>query len=264
MRINNNINLWITHRLLSIQNQNRSNLAEVSGAQKLLTSDISGATIYERMKSQIEGYGKVIENIYSGVDMLNLADSSLSSIQENLQRMRELAVQASNGTLTENERSALNEEYNQLLNQINDTIKNTQFNNKQLLNGEIENLKITINPNGKSESITIPDVTPTTLEGSNLLSVENAQSTLKKIDDITSNISNIRSKIGTHINSLKQHGSVAASALENITSSASIIHDTDIAKTLLEITKNNILTQNLLSLSTQSNVSAWSVLRLLG
>lgn len=266
MRINNSVNLWITHRLLSFQDQNKANMAEVVTAQKLLTSDIAGAAIYERMRSQIERYGKVIENIYTGVDMLNTADSALSSIYDNLQRMRELAVQASNGTLTENERAALNEEYNQLLEQIKTTVKNTEFNNKQLLTGNFENIEIQVNPNGKSQNISIPNVQTDALniEDTNILTIENAHTAIERLDNAINTISETRSNIGANVNALKQYGAVAANAFENITSSTSNIHDTDIAKTLLEITKNNILSQTLLSLSTQSNISAWSVLRLLG
>lgn len=140
MRINHNIASLNTYRQLSMNNTNSSkSLEKLSSGLRINRAgdDAAGLAISEKMRGQIRGLDQASRNAQDGISMIQTAEGALSETHSILQRMRELAVQASNGTVTDSDRSALQDELNQLTSEINRIGNTTEFNTQKLLNGGI-------------------------------------------------------------------------------------------------------------------------------
>ena len=138
MRINHNIPALNTYRQLNsvTQAQSRS-MEKLSSGLRInrAADDAAGLSISEKMKAQIRGLNQADRNILDGVSMVQVADGGLAEIHEMLQRMRELSVQAANGTLTDGDRINIQREIDHLKMGINDIVDQTTYNNIHLLNG---------------------------------------------------------------------------------------------------------------------------------
>lgn len=115
----------------------------VNGAE----DDAAGLAIGNRMTSQIRGLDQAVRNIHDGISLIETADGGLNSIEKILQRMRELAIQSSNGTYTESDRAALNSESILLQQAISQVVSSTQFNNQTLLDGTFYDKRIQLGAN---------------------------------------------------------------------------------------------------------------------
>jgi len=181
--------------------------------------------------------------------------------------MRELALQAANGTLTESDRTALQEEFNQLLQGIDETVRNTEYNTIKVLAGDVNNLNVQTGANeGQNLEITIPnmDTENLGLRDLNISTVEGAQSALKVIDTALENVSNVRSRIGAWNNRLEHAAENLGNTMLNLTASMSNIEDADLARMIMEKMKLDILRQSTIGIMSQSNVPTMNVLKLLG
>jgi flagellin len=140
MRIADNLVAMDTYRNYNINNQNVAKAAEeLSSGYKInsASDDAAGLAISEKMQTQIAGLNMASQNSQNGVSMLQTADGALSSVQDMLQRMNELAVESSNGTNQDFDRSAISSEYDQLKSEIDQVSQQTTFNNINLLDGNI-------------------------------------------------------------------------------------------------------------------------------
>ena len=154
-------------KALVAQESMRSSDLKLSAAMERLSTgsrinsakdDAAGLAIASRMTSQVCGIGMAIRNANDGISMTQTAEGSLSAIQDNLQRIRELAVQSANSSNTTTDRSALNAEASQLIAEIDRVASNTTFNGINLLDsGNSSNLTVTLNEHGTS-SVTITAV----------------------------------------------------------------------------------------------------------
>src|SRR5690625_2973164 len=140
MIINHNISALNTHRQLGANNNAVQNSLEKlsSGLQINKVADhAAGLAISEKMRGQIRGLEQAQNNAQDGISLIQTAEGALSETQDILQRMRELAVQSSNDTNTDQDRGELQKELNQLTNALNDISNDTEFNTKKLLDGSI-------------------------------------------------------------------------------------------------------------------------------
>ncbi|MGJ7036266.1 flagellin [Anoxybacillus eryuanensis] len=140
MRINHNIQALNAYRNLAVNQSNTAkNLEKLSSGLRInrAADDAAGLAISEKMRSQIRGLEVAERNALDAISLIQTAEGALSSVHSMLQRMRELAVQAANGTNTDDDRKALNSEFEQLKNEINRIAEKTEFNTKKLLNGEL-------------------------------------------------------------------------------------------------------------------------------
>lgn len=138
MRINHNIAALNTYRQLSVNNNSSQKAIEkLSSGLRINRAgdDAAGLAISEKMRSQIRGLEMASRNAQDGISLIQTAEGALNETQAILQRMRELAVQAKNGTNTEKDREALNEEYQELIKEITRIGRETEFNSLTLLNG---------------------------------------------------------------------------------------------------------------------------------
>jgi len=149
MRINHNIAALNTHRQL-----NSATTAQGKSMEKLASGlrinragdDAAGLAISEKMRSQIRGLDQASSNSQDAISLIQTAEGALNETHDILQRMRELAVQSSNGTATNDDRNAIQDEINQLVSEIDRVGTTTEFNRKKLINGEqTQNVSVTTN-----------------------------------------------------------------------------------------------------------------------
>ncbi len=228
--------------------------------------DPAGLAISERMRGQIRGLVMAQRNIQDGISMIQTAEGALNETHAMLQRMRELSVQASNGTLSDEDRKLLDQEFQQLKEEIQRTSKDTEFNTKPLLDGSASEIKIQVGANaGQTISMQIGGMgtVDLRLDDASIATQEDADKAIGLLDNAIQSVSSERGKLGALSNRLEHAYSNAMSMEENLTAAESRIRDADIAKEMMALTKANILAQAgqyVLSLHMQQ---AQSVLQLL-
>lgn len=208
-----------------------------------LQSAADGASelaIAEKENAQINGLNMGQRNAEDGKSLLNVADGAMGGIADNLQRIRELAVQASNtAILSDEDRQMIQDEVEQLKQGISDIANNTEFNKKKLLDGSYGDGYIASGPNGSGMTLDIGD---STLRA---LGIEDFDVTgdfsIQTIDDALSKVSSNRSVIGAQSNALDYTISYNSQASINLTSAVSKLEDADIAKVASELNKQKLL-----------------------
>ncbi len=231
--------------------------------------DAAGLTISEKMRSQIRGLTQASANAQDGISCVQTAEGALAEVHSMLQRMNELAVKAANGTNTSADRMAIQREISQLTTEISRVANSTQFNTLNLLNGEFsEGKSLQVGAaSGQEITITISKTDATSLGvKAAKVSGENGDDAKEAIGMITKAIAKVsaqRSSLGAIQNRLEHTIANLDNVVENTTAAESQIRDTDMAKTMVEFTKNNILSQAGTSMLSQANSQSQNVLSLL-
>ena len=231
--------------------------------------DAAGLTISEKMRSNIRGLTQASSNAQDGVSCVQTAEGALTEVHSMLQRMNELAVKAANGTNTTADRQAIQAEISQLNAEISRVAESTEFNTLNLLKGSF-NYDIQVGAANKDEqriNITIKGMSATIL-GTNNIDVstnkgEGAKTAIGVITKAIARVSEQRSNLGAIQNRLEHTIANLDNIVENTTAAESAIRDTDMAKTMVEYTKNNILSQAGTAMLSQANQSTQNVLSLL-
>jgi flagellin len=243
--------------------------------------DAAGLNISETLKTQIRGNQKAVANAQDGVNILQIAEGSLSVISENLQRIRELTIQAANDTNSTTERTAIVLEVNSRLDDIDRIAQTTRSNNINLLDGSKTEylLQIGANSDMNQNTLNIGSVlansqvsmlgidrtaTPITA-GAGGIYVDNSSARvfLNAVDSCLSNVFTRRSEIGAMQNRLQSTIESLSIAVENLQSTNSRIRDLDVASESANLTRNQILQQSALSVLAQANQSPTLALQLL-
>ena len=234
--------------------------------------DAAGLTISEKMRSQIRGLTQASANAQDGVSCVQTAEGALTEVHSMLQRMNELAVKAANGTNTTADRKAIQFEVKALICEIDRVKQSTEFNTLKLLNGDFATSKnITIQVGAanvtaqriqiKIQSIGTSKLGIKTVDVSKL---STARAAISQITKAIATISSIRSGLGAVQNRLEHTIANLDNIVENTTAAESQIRDTDMAASMVEYTKNNILQQAGQAMLAQANQSTQGVLSLLG
>lgn len=227
----------------SISNVSGSSYYSQIASGVKLQSAADGASelaIAEKENAQINGLNMGQRNAEDGKSLLNVADGAMGGIADNLQRIRELAVQASNtAILTDEDRQMIQDEVEQLKQGISDIANNTEFNKKKLLDGSYGDGYIASGPNGSGMTLDIGD---STLKA---LGIEDFDVTgdfsIQTIDNALGKVSSNRSVIGAQSNALDYTISYNSQASINLTSAVSKLEDADIAKVASELNKQKLL-----------------------
>lgn len=223
----------------SYSNYNYGNFA--SG--KKINSAADGAaelTIIEKQDAQVRGYKKGSENIGAGKDLLNVADGAMSGIGDYLQRMRELAVQASNSAVvSDSDRAKIQSEIDQLKQGISDIASNTTFNTKPLLDGSTGDLNIVTDGNGAGTKVSTGDATL------NALGIADFDVTgsfdISAIDKALESVNTSRSSMGAQSNGLDYAYNYNSNAMLNTTGAKSRLEDLDFPEAISEKKKQETL-----------------------
>jgi flagellin len=271
MRINNNLMAMNAHRQLGITNNSSSkSMEKLSSGYRINRAgdDAAGLSISEKMRAQVRGLNMASRNAQDAISMIQTAEGALNETHAILQRMRELAVQAANDTNVTADRTAISDELGTLVAEINRISDSTTFNEKKLLNGDLAttaaNFQIGAD-SGVSMALTIAQMGATALAITALAVSTHALATaaIGTIDAAIKTVSSERSKLGANQNRLEHTIKNLDNASENIQASESRIRDVDIAKEMMEFTKNNILQQAAQAMLAQANQAPQGVLQLL-
>lgn len=305
MIINHNIAAMMACRYMNIH------LALASRAMQRICSgrrinsaadDPAGLAISVGMQAQIRGLQQASRNAQDGVSMVQVADGALNETHSMLQRLRELAVQASNGTLTPQDRKNIQIEVNELTAGINKIATDTEFNTKKILdpsNGKYDGtdskIKLQVGSNaGEIMEIPIGDMRSDALNisgsadaevkskdgsvtgkfsttkandassyGLDVSTPENANAAIKIYDDAINQVSGSRSTLGAMENALGYRIDYLDNAAQNLEDAESRITDADIAKEIMEYSKENILAQVCQAMLIQANQQPKNIIELL-
>lgn len=231
--------------------------------------DAAGLTISEKMRSQIKGLDKAADNAQDGISLLQTAEGALNETHSILQRMNELATQAANGTNTSTDRGAISAEITQLTSEIDRIQSTTQFNTMNLLDGSFTAKKLQIGSlNGQSITVSVAKMNSGSLGVSatkvSVTTTTAAGKAMSNIQAAIGKVSTQRSALGALQNRLEHTINNLTTTSENTASAESRIRDVDMAKEMVEYSKNNILSQAGQSMLAQANKSTQGVLSLLG
>lgn len=272
MVVQHNLTAMNANRQLGITTSAQSKSSEkLSSGYRVnrAADDAAGLTISEKMRSQVRGLNKASANAQDGISLIQVAEGALNEVHSILQRMNELATQAANDTNTSVDRQAVKDELDALSSEITRVQSTTQFNTQNLLTSEFSNKNLQVGAlSGQKITITIDDMSASALGvKASVLDVTGfsaAGTTMQAIQDAISTVSTQRSKLGAIQNRLEHTVANLDNISENTQAAESRIRDTDMAKEMVEYSKNNILAQAGQSMLAQANQSTQGVLSLLG
>ncbi len=270
MRINHNIAALNTHRQLnSATNAQSKSMEKLSSGLRINRAgdDAAGLAISEKMRGQIRGLEQGSRNAQDGISMLQTAEGALNETHDILQRMRELSVQSSSDTNVTADRAAIDEEYQALAKEIDRISDETEFNTQKLWDGTTTVVDFQVGANtAQTISFTFSNQDTETIMGGatgDLTSKANAQTELGKLDTAIAAVSTTRAKLGATQNRLEHTINNLNTSSENLTAAESRVRDVDMAKEMMEQTKNSILSQAAQAMLAQANQQPQGVLQLL-
>lgn len=272
MIINHNIAALNTYRQLSINTTNGSkSLEKLSSGLRINRAgdDAAGLAISEKMRGQIRGLDQASRNSQDAISMIQTAEGALNETHSILQRMRELATQASSDTNTGADRYQIGQEVSQLKNEINRITSQTEFNTKKLINGSATSLTFQIGAN-KDQNVTLQiksmGTTGLAIGTVSIVSGTSAGAASAMITTVNTAIQTVsteRAKLGAYQNRLEHTINNLGTSSENLSAAESRVRDVDMAKEMMLYTKNNILTQAAQAMLAQANQAPQGVLQLL-
>lgn len=239
--------------------------------------DASGLAVSEKMRSQIRGLNQASRNVMNGVSMLQTAEGYMQSTTDILQRIRELAVQSANGIYSDEDRAMLQTEVEQLVSEVDRISQTAEFNGMTLLSGRFaeDGIKLQAGANtDQNFTVKLGNMSATALglkgagqdgteQSISLSDPESANMALATVDEALKTVNKNRADIGASMNRMEMAQKGINIASENIAASESRIRDADMAKTITEHVRNQILQQSSVSLLSQANTNSQNVLALL-
>lgn len=266
-----------------MENINTSNVLktskELSSGMRINSAadDASGLSVSERMRSQIRGLNQASRNVMNGISMLQTAEGFMQSTTDILQRIRELAVQSANGIYSDESRMQIQTEVEQLVSEVDRISQIAEFNGMTLLSGRFaeDGIKLQVGANADQNfTVKLADMSATALglkgagqdgteQSISLADPDSANMALATIDEALKTVNKNRADIGASMNRMEMAKKGIDIASENISASESRIRDADMAKTITEHVRNQILQQSSISLLSQANTNNQNVLALL-
>lgn len=285
MRINHNISAMITQsaRNTAMSEQGKS-LEKLSTGLRInrASDDAAGLSVSEQLRTQIKGMNRAKSNAQDGVALLQIAEGAANETSAMLQRMRELAVQSSNDTLTSTDRSYLDQEFKALTNEIDRISKTTNYNGQTLITGSAKSFgagsssvlhigandvvgvdTMTIKIDGISASAL--GLTGGSAKGAvvGVSTHASALAAIAKIDTAIKSVNKMRSDMGAYVNRLDHAINNLSNQEFNSQDAESRIRDVDFADESTKFSRNQILTQSATSMLSQANQVPQGVMGLL-
>ena len=285
MVINHNMSAMFAQRsegLTEVSNQ--KNMEKLSSGMKINRAgdDASGLAVSEKMRSQIRGLNKASENAQNGISFIQTTEGYLQETEDIIQRIRELAVQSSNGIYTDEDRIMIQVEVSSLIAEVDRVASHAQFNGMNMLTGRFarptgENnvtasmwLHIGANMDQRTQ-VFIGTMSAAALglrqvgteEIMSLETPDNANRAIGTLDEAIKKINKQRADLGAYQNRLEMTVKGLDIGAENLQASESRIRDTDMASEMVDFTKNQVLSQAGTAMIAQANQSSQNVLSLL-
>lgn len=263
MRINQNISAMNTYSRLTSANAGKSkSLEKLSSGLRINRAgdDAAGLAISEKMRGQVGGLKQAMRNSQDGISLVQTAEGALTETHAMLNRMRDLAVQAANGTNESSDKTKIQDEIDELAAAIGDIATNTKFNGISVLASGTITLQTGANADENMEIKTV-DMSAGKL-GVDALTA-GTDDVITTIDKAMEDVSAYRSTLGAAQNRLEHTINNLTATAENLSAAESRIRDVDMAEEMMEFTKNNILSQAATAMLAQANQMPNSVLQLL-
>lgn len=289
MIINHNMSAMFAHRQQKFTNiATNSNIEKLSSGMRINRAgdDASGLAVSEKMRAQIRGLNQAERNAADGISLIQTTEGYLQETQDILQRLRELAVQSSNGIYTAEDRMQIQVEVSSLVDEINRVASHAQFNGMNLLTGRFAretgtntvtaSMWFHIGANmDQRERVFIGTMTaqglglqsndglPHTASFISLSNPDSANRTISVLDSAIRTINKQRADLGAYQNRLEMARVGLSIGSENLAAAESRIRDVDMASEVVDFTRNQILMQSSTAMLAQANVQTQSVLQLL-
>ena len=260
----------------------QKSMEKLSSGEKINRAgdDASGLSISEKMRSQVRGLNQASRNIGDAISFTSVAEGYLQETTDVLQRIRELAVQASNGVYSDEDRMQIQVEVSQLVAEVDRIASSAQFNGMNLLTGRFAKdsdtamqfqigANIDQNIRAYIGTMTAQALGLTSIQGTDerisISSPDEANSTIAVLDNALKNVNKQRADLGAYTNRMELAQKGINVAAENTQAAESRIRDADMAKEMVEYSKNQILTEASSAMLAQSlNVNRSTVAKLLG
>ncbi len=280
MIINHNMNALNAHRNMGINTTSAGkSMEKLSSGLRINRAgdDAAGLAISEKMRGQIRGLDQASRNSQDGISLIQTAEGALNETHNILQRMRELAVQASNDTNIQDDRAQIGKEITELQKEINRIASQTEFNKKKLINGSLSgadgnaSVLLQVGANSK-QTVTLKIATMTVsalgvsagkIVISDSTSAASITAMIDTINTAIDSVSGERAKLGAMQNRLEHTIANVNTSSENLTAAESRVRDVDMAKEMMSFSKNNILQQAAQAMLAQANQQPQGVLQLL-
>jgi flagellin len=280
MIINHNLSAMFANRQLSVNDASTTKAMEkLSSGERINRAgdDASGLAVSEKMRSQVRGLNQAERNIQNGVSFIQTTEGYLQETQDILGRIRELAVQSANGIYTNEDRTMIQVEVSQLIDEVNRIASHAQFNGMNMLTGafarqgpSVMQLQVGANMD-QNKQINIGTMTASALgltgdgqQSFNLLTAEAANQGIGTLDNALLAVSKQRADLGAFQNRFEMAADGVAIAAENLQAAESRIRDQNMASGMVDYTRDQILNQAGIAMLAQANVRTQSVLQLLG
>lgn len=250
---------------------------KISSGKKINSAadDAAGLAISEAIWSQIDGLEAATRNTYDGINMLNTAEGGMGAMQDGLQRVRELSIQAGNGAYSDTEKNIIGNEIKQILGGMGDISKNTEFNGKKVIDGSLDKDSGGVNfqTGANSGDLNNASISSMSLESMGLdsimemdfanMSSDDYAKLIETVDSASEYISNSRSEIGATQNGLESIINSNNTSSINFQDSVSKITDTDMAKATMELSTQKALENVQMTLQTHQMEDSQTVMQLL-
>ena len=273
LRVNTNVTSINAQRnLSSVTNRLSTNFRRLSTGLRISTAadDAAGLAISERLRSQVRSLEQAKRNANDGISFVQTAEGALNEVSSILVRLRELSIQASNGSVSDQDKSTLNEEFTSLVSEINRIGRSTEFNGIKLLDGSSSAVSFqvgfgtTSGIDTLSVSLSAALSTSLALDSLDIGSTGSTTTAITNIDAAINTISSLRGSLGAVQNRLGSTINNLAIQTENLSAAESRIRDVDVAFETAQLTRNNILQSASISVLAQANAQPQSALQLLG
>lgn len=272
LRVNSNIASINAQRSLSQTTERLlANYRRLSTGLRISTAadDAAGLAISERFRAQVRSTNQAIRNAQDGISLTQTGEGALNEVSNILIRMRELAIQASNGTVSPADRDTLNQEFTDLVNEVDRIAESTTFNGVKLLDGTGSTITFQVGIGVAAGIDTIQLNTSDTLSSTLGLSTLDIGSAglpsiaIDIVDQAVNAVSRVRGQFGAVQNRLTSTIANLQIQVENTSAAESRIRDVDVAIETAQLTRNQILQQSAIAILSQANTQPQAALQLL-
>ena len=273
LRVNTNVaSINAQRNLANVTGRLGTNYRRLSTGLRISTAadDAAGLAISERLRSQVRSLEQAKRNANDGISLVQTAEGALNEVSSILIRLRELAIQSANGSVSGQDQDTLDEEFQSLVSEVDRIGRSTEFNGIKLLDGSstsvsfqvgfgtttgIDTLAVTLSPAlATSLSLNTLDIGS---GGTTTLAINNIDNAINSVSSLRGTLGAIQNRLGSTINNL-------AIQVENLSAAESRIRDVDVALETAQLTRNSILQQASISILAQANAQPQSALTLLG
>ncbi len=272
LSILNNIPSLAAQNQLAISGSNlQKTLFRLSSGSRINSGadDAAGLAIADGLHENVTALTQSARNATDGVGLLQVADGSLAQMTSLLNRAVTLATEASTGTVTDTQRTALDDEYTQIKDQLDKIGQNTTYNGTAVFSGNTTSIFMSDGSSSGDTSLDVStalakvDSTNQLALSGDLTSDSNATTEVATINDAIATVASLRGTAGAFINQLQAAGNVMSNQIQNLSSAEDGIRAADIGQEVANMTKYNILQQTGIAALSQANQMQQGVLKLL-